>query len=282
MAVGFAYVAKCFTQKQLLCIPLPFRTGELRFVAPLYFLAFVWRRWPHHAVLVSGSARPRHARRPFWITFSSPPQAAQPGDDRRCRARDGGAGGDDGVGMHAQKGPIAYLLSQALHRGKVSDADAAAPATIAALADLPPKVFTYNFLICVHAVIETVLVLAGALVPLVMNMNLGATACKEELDQGNLLTNMAIGLVGETLVADGIFCVPAARRQRNAHCSSPRGGCGRARVDARLHPRRLRRLPAGVAGCGGRRRDAVRVAVRERADVWAEADAAVCSADPLD
>ena len=40
MAVGFAYVAKCFTQKQLLCIPLPFRTGELRFVAPLYFLAF--------------------------------------------------------------------------------------------------------------------------------------------------------------------------------------------------------------------------------------------------
>ena len=41
--------------------------------------------------------------------------------------------------MH-QKGPIAYLLSQALHRGKVSDADAAAPATIAALADLPPKV----------------------------------------------------------------------------------------------------------------------------------------------
>ena len=118
--------------------------------------------------------------------------------------------------MH-QKGPIAYLLSQALHRGKVSDADAAAPATIAALADLPPKVFTYNFLICVHAVIETVLVLAGALVPLVMNMNLGATACKEELDQGNLLTNMAIGLVGETLVADGIFCVLAARRQRNAH-----------------------------------------------------------------
>ena len=118
--------------------------------------------------------------------------------------------------MH-QKGPIAYLLSQALHRGKVSDADAAAPATIAALADLPPKVFTYNFLICVHAVIETVLVLAGALVPLVMNMNLGATACKEELDQGNLLTNMAVGLVGETLVADGIFCVLAARRQRNAH-----------------------------------------------------------------
>ena len=40
MAVGFAYVAKCYTQKQLLCIPLPFRTGELRFVAPLYFIAF--------------------------------------------------------------------------------------------------------------------------------------------------------------------------------------------------------------------------------------------------
>ena len=78
--------------------------------------------------------------------------------------------------MH-QKGPIAYLLSQALHRGKVSDADAAAPATIAALADLPPKVFTYNFLICVHAVIETVLVLAGA------HSGKRGTLCGYEIDE---------------------------------------------------------------------------------------------------
>ena len=52
---------------------------------------------------------------------------------------------------------------------------------------------------------------------------------------------MAIGLVGETLIADGIFCVLAARRPAQRALVPRHVAAAAARLDARLHPRRLRR-----------------------------------------
>ena len=82
------------------------------------------------------------------------------------------------------------------------------------IGDIPSKPYTYNFLICAHAVCEAVTVLTAAFIPLAYNANI---ADYNEIDQGTVITNLIIGLIGETLVADSILCILAARKQRTAH-----------------------------------------------------------------
>ena len=114
--------------------------------------------------------------------------------------------------MH-QKGPIAYILSLVLNRNKVTPQDEANP-NYTKLDDIPSKPYTYNFLICAHAVCEAVTVLTAAFIPLAYNANIADYA---EIDQGTVITNLMIGLIGETILADSILCILAARRQRTAH-----------------------------------------------------------------
>merc|ERR1711865_238316 len=57
-------------------------------------------------------------------------------------------------------------------------------------------------------------VLVGGLFPLAFNYN---PVGDVELDYKTVAANLAIALVGETLVAEGIFCVLAARQQHKAH-----------------------------------------------------------------
>ena len=82
------------------------------------------------------------------------------------------------------------------------------------IGEIPSKPYTYNFLICAHAVCEAVTVLTAAFLPLAYNANI---ADYNEIDQGTVITNLIIGLIGETLVADSILCILAARKQRTAH-----------------------------------------------------------------
>ena len=140
--------------------------------------------------------------------------------------------------MH-QKGPMSYVLSLIVSRcrgglrNKVAPQEelekkvAAPPAkrrswveqdesnpNYGKLDDIPSKPYTYNFLICAHAVCEAVTVLTAAFIPLAYNANI---ADYKEIDQGTVITNLMIGLIGETIFADSILCILAARKQRTAH-----------------------------------------------------------------
>ena len=77
--------------------------------------------------------------------------------------------------MH-QKGPAAYTLSLLLRRGKARGDEKAESRVYRSVDDLPPKEYTYNFLICVHAVCETTLVLVGGLVLMLMNFSITCTS----------------------------------------------------------------------------------------------------------
>ena len=77
--------------------------------------------------------------------------------------------------MHL-KGPAAYTIGLLLGRGghaKVSPRAVVAETPLyRSVVDLPPKEYTYNFLICVHAVCETMLVLVGGLALMLMNFSI--------------------------------------------------------------------------------------------------------------
>jgi len=115
--------------------------------------------------------------------------------------------------MH-QKGPMAYLLSIALGRGSSKVGAEASTPEYRSLADVPSKAFTYNFLICTHAVCEALTVIVAAYVPLVYNYNV---ASRDAVDSKTAWVNFIIALVGETIVADSLFCLLAGRQQRRAH-----------------------------------------------------------------
>jgi len=106
------------------------------------------------------------------------------------------------------------LLSVALGRGSSKVAAEAVTPEYRSLDDVPTKAFTYNFLICSHAVCEALTVLVAAFIPLVYNYNV---ASSEPVNHRATLANFFISLCGETLVADSLFCVMAARQQRRAH-----------------------------------------------------------------
>jgi len=187
-----AYLAKLLTQDHLpLGISFPIRSGWLRFVLPAYFLSF----WGMVGRLMQSSFQNPSTTIVIeaLLVFQELVQVW--------------------AYMH-QKGPLAYLLSLALGRGsaKVS-ADAATP-EYRTLSDLPSKAFTYNFLICAHTVTEAITVVVAGLVPLVYNYNIANT---ELVDRSATLANLVIALVGETLIADGLFCIMASRQQRQAH-----------------------------------------------------------------
>ena len=56
--------------------------------------------------------------------------------------------------------------------------------------------------------------LTAAFIALAYNINIAGF---KPIDRSTVVTNMLIGLVGETIVADGFLCVIAARQQRRAH-----------------------------------------------------------------
>merc|ERR1719291_1516661 len=72
--------------------------------------------------------------------------------------------------MHGM-GPTAMTLRLIKGRGKLP-AEAATTSTFRTLGDVPPKVYAYNSMIAVHAVCEAILVLAGGLVPIILNVTL--------------------------------------------------------------------------------------------------------------
>jgi len=187
-----AYVAKLLTQDHLpLGIAFPIRSSTLRFALPAYFLAFwglVGRIMQtsftdvSFVVLVEGVLIMQEVLQ-VWAY------------------------------MH-HKGPLAYLLALALGRGSAKVAADQATPEYRSLDDIPSKAFTYNFLICAHAVCEAVTVLIAGFLPLAYNMNINDYGL---VPRGQMIVNLIISLVGETIVADGLFCVMAAREQRKAH-----------------------------------------------------------------
>lgn len=187
-----AYFAKLLTQDHLpLGISFPIKSSWLRFVLPAYFLAF----WG-----IVGRVMQTSFNNPSTTVLMEALLVLQ--ELVQVWAY-----------MH-QKGPLAYLLSLALARGsaKVS-ADAVTP-EYRTLADIPSKAFTYNFLICTHTICEAVTCLVAGLIPLAYNYNISGLA---PLNRSLIVTNMVIAIVGETLVADGLFCILAVRQQRQAH-----------------------------------------------------------------
>jgi len=133
--------------------------------------------------------------------------------------------------MHAM-GPTKYTLLFLFKRHKLKEAYDGSEFSTAAFrtaVDIPPKIYAYNYIICVHAVCEAAMVLIGGLTPLLLNVQLSPTDCPadatsqqcniwlKEFPQRAVLTNTFVSLMCETLIADSIFCFLAARQQRKAH-----------------------------------------------------------------
>jgi len=133
-------------------------------------------------------------------------------------------------------GPTAYTIRFVKNRGKVEPGFTGTTVVYRTVHDIPPKVFAYNSIIAVHAVSEAILVLIGGFIPLVMNVNI-VDAClssdsgdygsgefdkecsilHQPVPRSKILTNTFISFFLETLVADGLFCLLAVQKQRNAH-----------------------------------------------------------------
>jgi len=135
-------------------------------------------------------------------------------------------------------GPTKYLLLLVTRRG-IPDDDSYGEAVYRTSADIPPKVYAYNYLIVVHAICEAIMVLVGGLGPLILNLSLSppdcdevesavnstatisvATMCNvytEPLNQGLIIGNTLISFFAETVLADGLFCLMAIRKQRRTH-----------------------------------------------------------------
>jgi len=133
--------------------------------------------------------------------------------------------------MHTM-GPTKYTLLFFFKRHQLKEAydgSEYSTATFRTAADIPPKIYAYNYIICVHAVCEAAMVLIGGLTPLLLNLQLSPTDCPagattqqcniwlQEFPQRAVLANTFISLMCETLIADSIFCFLAARQQRKAH-----------------------------------------------------------------
>ena len=187
-----SYGAKLLTQDHLpMGISFPIKSGWLRCVLPVYFLTF----WGLAGRIMQGSFRD-----PMMAVFVEVLLVSQ--ELIQVYAH-----------MH-HKGPIAYFLGRALGRSSPRVAAEAETPEYRTLADLPSRCFTYNFLICAHTVTEAISVCVAALIPLVYNYNVAGL---EPVDRGVVVTNFLIAFVGETLVADGLFCLMAARQPRQAH-----------------------------------------------------------------
>lgn len=190
--VMMAYGAKLLTQDHLpMGVSFPIKSGWLRFVLPAYFLTF----WG-----LAGRIMQTSFREPSMTVLVEVLLVCQ--ELIQVWAF-----------MH-QKGPIAYTLAWAVGRNSVKVASEAATPEYRTLADLPSRAFTYNFLICAHTVTEAISVIVAGFIPLVYNYNV---ADLEKVDRKITLQNFFIALIGETLVADGLFCLLAARQQRQAH-----------------------------------------------------------------
>jgi len=187
-----AYISKLLTQDHLpLGISFPVKSGVMRFVLPAYFLAF----WGFVGrIMQSSFDNPTYTLLvELLLVFQEILQVW--------------------AYMH-QKGPLAYVVSAMLGRGSSKVAADAATPEYRTLDDLPSKAFTYNFLICSHAVCEAVTVLVASFISLAYNTNVAGI---DPIDRRTTIVNLVIALVGETIVADGLFCFMAGRQQRRAH-----------------------------------------------------------------